>query len=372
MTGISAQNFHQPAHKKIQHLITGIYFAFCVSLLLLAFQSLFINAGLWFLSGSPLAAESAIAYFGIRIWGAPAALINMLFIGWLIGQQKTAIVFFWQLSINFANIILSLLFVYGFELGVSGVAAGTLIAEYAGLVAGFYICFNKHRMLDLDWAIPGVKEAKSFFSLNINILIRNLILQATLAFVSLVGATYGVQAAAINALMMQFFALIALGLDGIANAVEAMVGNAKGKKAREELLSAVTVGIVWSSVFAVFYSLLFFLFQDQLVHLFTDQQDIINAFSNYLLILILLPLISHMCFLFDGVYIGLTEAKTMRNTMFISSVLGFLPVYYLCKSSFANEALWIAMLSFLACRGILLCAHFYYEKGKMSQSSMFH
>lgn len=362
MTGISAQSYSQAPHIKLQRLITGMYFALSVSVIILVFQTLFINAGLWFLSSSPEAIESASNYFNVRIWGAPAALVNMVLIGWLIGQQKTIHVFIWQLTINILNIIISLFLVYGLDMGVSGVAAGTLIAEYAGLVIGVSICLSRISILKLNWSMPEYSSVKAFFSLNLHILSRNLVLQATLAFVSLVGATYGVEAAAINALMLQFFALIALGLDGIANAVEAMVGNAKGKKARKELLGAVNVGIVWSSIFAVMYSVIFFVAENTLAQLFTDQQDIINAFKDYGLILVLLPLISHMCFLFDGVYIGLTEAKVMRNTMFISTVFGFLPIYYLLKASFGNEALWFAMLSFLAWRGVLLCGHFYYKR----------
>lgn len=361
MTGISAQAYSESEKIKLQRLITGLYFALGASLIILLFQSLFIKAGLWFLSSSPQAVESANAYFNVRIWGAPAALINMLVIGWLIGQQKTVIVFVWQLVINILNILVSVVLVYGFDMGVAGVATGTLAAEYTGLVIGLTVCFFRIDILTLNWALPRVEAAKSFLSLNANILIRNLILQATLAFVSLVGATYGVQAAAINALMMQFFALIALGLDGIANAVEAMVGEAKGKKAHKELFGAVKVGVIWSTLFAVFYSLLFFFSKDTLVNLFTDQQDIISAFGGYLPILVLLPLISHTCFLFDGVYVGLTEARAMRNTMLISMVFGFLPVYYLTKNSYQNEALWFAMLSFLAWRGFSLCAHFYYK-----------
>lgn len=361
MTGISAQAYRESDQIKRQRLITGLYFALGVSLIILLFQSLFIKAGLWFLSSSPQAAESAKAYFSVRIWGAPAALINMLVIGWLIGQQKTVTVFVWQLAINILNILVSVVLVYGFDMGVSGVATGTLVAEYTGLVIGLTVCFFRINIFTLNWALPKVDEARSFLSLNANILIRNLILQATLAFVSLVGATYGVQAAAVNALMMQFFALIALGLDGIANSVEAMVGDAKGKNAHKELREAVTVGFIWSTLFAVFYSLLFFFFKDSLVNLFTDQQDIISAFGSYLPILVLLPVISHTCFLFDGVYVGLTEARAMRNTMLISTLFGFLPVYYLTKDNYQNEALWFAMLSFLACRGISLSAHFYYK-----------
>jgi MATE family multidrug resistance protein len=227
-------------------------------------------------------------------------------------------------------------------------------------------------------------------------LVRNLALQFTLAFVTLKGAQYGTQSAAINAVLMQFFALIALGLDGIANAVEALVGEVKGQgealstaktkeqatllqdaeinnkkgnvaaindlkdlqtSARAGLVEQVLLGIIWSSLTALLYMLIFWLFGVSILALLTDQQVLINATKDYYWVILLLPIVAHWCFLFDGVYVGLTQGKTMRNNMLISTFCVFLPSYFIL-SEFGNQALWIAMFAFLAARGIGLGSHF--------------
>ncbi len=389
MTGLSAQSKSRSASERNKTLVQGCVLALLLAIMVLLFQSPFLQAGLWFAQAEANVIQSTEAYFYVRVWGAPAALINMAIIGWLIGQQKGRLILVLQVVVNLVNIAASLAFVYVFDLGVQGVAAGTLVAEYSMTVLSLY-WINKHYLpLKVLGAWLNFAAMKPLLSLNSNMLIRNLALQFTLAFVTLKGAQYGTQAAAVNAILMQFFALIALGLDGIANAVEALVGEVKGEQDNKHeaseaapkheslpenavgqtqnapdlpetsLAQQVLLGIFWSSVVALLYTLMFSFAGHFIVSLLTNQSLLVNATMEYFWLIVLLPVIAHWCFLFDGVYVGLTKGHVMRNNMLVSTLCGFLPCYFLF-SALGNQALWIAMLVFLAARGFGLGAHFYY------------
>jgi MATE family multidrug resistance protein len=288
----------------------------------------------------------------------PAAFANLVLVGWLVGQQCAKQVLVIQVVGNSLNAILNLVFVYGFNAGVEGVAAATVTAEVVMMLLSLFVCFSRIP-LELPKRSWFTKAAMfSLFATNGNMFLRNLVLQACLAFVTLQGARYGVIAAGVNAMIMQFFALIALGLDGIAYAVEALVGKAKGEKNRSELFNQTAKGLMWSSVVALCYALVFALFHSSIAATLTHHTELIVVLKNYFWILILLPLLGHWCFLFDGVAVGLTESKAMRNTMALSAILGFFPVWWLTQNN-GNLSLWYAMLAFLTLRGLSLSSVLY-------------
>jgi MATE family multidrug resistance protein len=188
-------------------------------------------------------------------------------------------------------------------------------------------------------------------------------LQFTLAFVTFTGATLGTQTAATNAILMQFFALIALGLDGVANAVEALVGEQKGRRNLSMLKRQVNTGLFWSSIFSLVYAIVFWLFGSDIINLLTDQLSLRENAKSYLGLMIALPLIAHWCFLFDGVFVGLTHGRAMRDSMILSAAVGFFAVWWMVSTliqgsdayaGMENYGLWLALLSFLASRGLIL------------------
>jgi MATE family multidrug resistance protein len=369
MTGLSAQSHSKDMLARSKILIQGCALAAVLAVIILLIQTPFLQAGLWFAQAEPEVVQSTEHYFYVRVWGAPAALINLAIIGWLIGQQKGRLILALQLAVNLLNIGASLSFVYWFDMGVKGVAAGTLVAEYGMTLMALYWINRRYVRLTALKKWFYLQSIKPLLSLNSDMLVRNLALQFTLAFIILKGAQFGTQATAINAILMQFFALIALGLDGIANAVEALVGELKGKKDRAKrywqdigeisLSDQVMLGIFYSSMTALLYTLIFWFAGASVVALLTDQQILIDAALEYQWVILLLPLIAHWCFLFDGVYVGLTQGKIMRNNMLISTLFVFLPCYLLL-SALGNQALWLAMFAFLAARGIGLGAHFWW------------
>ncbi|MFC4698644.1 MATE family efflux transporter [Glaciecola siphonariae] len=413
MTGLSAQGRSQSSLTSIKTLVQGGFLALLLALIVLIVQQPFLQAGLWFAQAEPQVVQSTMDYFYVRVWGAPAALVNLAIIGWLIGQQKGRLILGLQVFVNVMNIAASLMFVYVLDMGVAGVAAGTLVAEYSMTIVSLIWIYRRYWVS--VWASSDIrgengllegdeigkwfalKALKPLLSLNSNILIRNLALQFTLAFVTLKGAQYGTQAAAVNAILMQFFALIALGLDGIANAVEALVGEARGNEDTQRsnqngdtqrsnqnedtqrsnqnqnedtqpsnqhpplnLKRQVHLGMFWSSIIACLYTLVFIIGTQDIVSILTDQKSLILATMSYKWLILMLPLIAHWCFLFDGVYVGLTLGKIMRNNMLASSTLAFIPVYWFFIE-LGNSALWIAMLAFLSARGSGLACHFYWR-----------
>lgn len=338
--------------------------AMIIGMLIWLFQVAILNAGLWLASPATDVAVFSREYFSIRVWGAPAALLNLALIGWLVGQQKTTAVLVIQIIGNLLNAGLDVLLVWGLDWGVSGVALASVAAEYTMMLMGLIIALKHIQWQPPAWEWFNKAARKFLLKLNGDMLLRNLALQACLAFLTIQGARYGQTATAVNAILMQFFVLIALGLDGIAYAVEATVGEAAGAKSAKGVLRQTHRGLLWSGLFAVGYAMLFWFCGPQIIRLLTDIEPLQQAAYGYLGMMALLPLMAHWCFLYDGVFVGLTQAKAMRNTMIISALLVYFPVWYVTQSQ-GNPALWWALLAFLLARGITLGATFYWQREKL-------
>ncbi|RPJ66816.1 MATE family efflux transporter [Alteromonas sediminis] len=353
-TGLSAQAYGaQSKQEQAKVLYQGVFIGLLLAAVLLLLHRYIFNAGLHLSELSGEAKLAAEAYFTTRIWGLPAAMTNLALVGWMIGRHLTRQVLYIQITGNLLNAGLNIAFVYGLGWQVEGVAFATVLAEYTLMLLSILVCRRHIQGAGVERTWFSMKALKNVLSLNTSMFLRNLVLQICLAFLTLQGARYGVTAAAVNAIVLQFFALIALGLDGIAFGVEAMVGKAAGRKASAMLRTDILVGVFWSGLIACIYAFVFAIAGDSIAALLTEHHNVLNALSAYSLVIILLPLIGHWCFLFDGVAIGLTQASAMRNTMFVSAVAGFFPVWWFFKDS-GNIALWYAMLSFLALRGLTL------------------
>lgn len=356
-TGLSAQAKGQKsAQASFKVLYQSVLSAITIAAVLVLFQQPILTISLHFSDANELVSSVIKEYFNVRIWGAPAALINLALMGWLLGQQKNKLVMMTQVFGNLLNIGLNLFFVYVLEWQVAGVAAATVIAEYCISFLGLFFIFRA------NWVKPkmawlGLKSLSILTRLNSAMLIRNLALQACLVFMTFQGIRIGEQAAAVNALLMQFFVLIALGLDAVAFAVEAKVGEADGSKNVRLLKENVILGIFWSSAFAIVYAAVFVFGGKQIVQILTDLPSLQQAAGEYLLVIWLLPLVAHWCFLMDGVFVGLTRATAMRDSMIFSALLVYFPVWWLWQDM-GNWALWIALLAFLAARGVSLSSYY--------------
>lgn len=354
-TGLSAQakgsNDASVESAKVLWQTTAVALALGVMILLLQYP--IISMGVY-LTQPNLQVETYLTdYFSVRVWGAPAAMLNLALIGWLVGQQKTRVVMVIQIIGNLLNASLDILFVYGMSYSVEGVAVASVIAEYSMAVMALVVAFTQCRRIKPNALWFNRAARKILMKLNGNMLLRNLALQACLAFLTIQGARYGETSAAVNAILMQFFVLIALGLDGIAYGVEALVGEAKGASDSVGIKRRTYQGLLWSSVFALVYAIIFSVFGEDIVSVLTEHREIVNAAMPYLPLMMVLPLLAHWCFLYDGVFVGLTRAAAMRNTMIISAVGIYFPLWFMLSNQ-GNVSLWYALLAFLFARGITL------------------
>lgn len=358
-TGLSAQaRGSQDSSQATKVLCQSLAMAVIIGLLIVTFQSLILQVGLYFSQAGEAASQSLIAYFNVRVWGAPAALANLALVGWLLGQQRAKQVMWIQVIANLLNAGLDLVFVYGFGWSVAGVAMASVIAEYSIAISCLLVVFRAGlTSVQPSWFLWAAMKVIS--QLNSAMLVRNLALQACLIFMTFQGIRLGQQVAATNAILMQFFVLIALGLDAVAYAVEALVGEAKGQKSAARVLRNVLIGLLWSSLFALLYALVFWGGGEFIIQMLTDQTLLQQSTLNYMVVIVLLPIIAHWCFLLDGVYIGLTRARAMRDSMLLSALFVYFPLWYVMSES-GNWALWTALLAFLAARGVSLGGYFYY------------
>lgn len=355
-TGLSAQARGTQEHA-LTHSAKALWQTCAIASVLgaglLLLQVPVLRAGIWLAAPGSEVVQHLQAYFTVRVWGAPAAMLNLALVGWLVGQQKTRAVLYIQVVGNLLNAALDVLLVYVFDMSVAGVALASVAAEYTMMALSLWVALRHCQGILPEAAWFNSAARKILLKLNGNMLIRNLALQVCLAFLTLQGARLGETPAAVNAILMQFFVLIALGLDGIAYAVEALVGEAAGAKSRRDVVAQTQRGLVWSSLFAVAYAVIFFAFGDGIIALLTDLPHLRHAASEYLWLMVLLPLLGHWCFLFDGVFVGLTQSAAMRDTMILSAALAYFPVWWVFADS-GNLALWYALLSFLLARGITL------------------
>ena len=354
-TGIAAQRFGANDNDGLrvalgQALIVALLIAFGLILLQVPIGSVALK-----LLGAEAEVEYyAQQYFSIRIWSAPGTLANYVLMGWFLGLQNARVPLLIFLTINLTNIVLDLIFVIGLGMKVDGVALASVIAEYSGLLVGVGFAANALRKRDGHWPLPRlfkIRAYAAFFSVNAHLLIRTMALMFTFAFVTAQGARLGGLFLAANAVLMNLQILTSFALDGFAHAAEALVGKAVGEQRREALEQAVRLTLKWSLIFAVGFCLFYFLFGPFLIRLLTNLEGVRETAMRYLPWLILSPLVSVWSFLYDGVYVGATRAREMRNIMVFSAVVIFLPAWFLLQG-LGNHGLWLAFTIFMASRGI--------------------
>ena len=354
-TGIAAQSFGARDNDGLRvSLGQAVIVALSIALLMLVTQWPIGQLAMHLVGAARDVESNALEYFHIRIWSAPGTLANMALIGWFIGLQNARVPLLIFLTINISNIALDLLFVLGLGMKVDGVALASVIAEYAGFSVALYFAALELRRRAGHWPVSKLvewREYAAFFAINGNLFIRTMALMFTIAFVTAQGARMGEVILAANAILMNFQYLTAFGLDGIAHAAEALVGKAIGEKQREALKVAVSLSLKWSLIFAAGFTLAYFVGGPFLIAALTDLPEIRDAATRYLPWLIASPLISVWSFLYDGVYVGATRAREMRNIMVFSAFAVFLPAWYLLQD-LGNDGLWLAFLLFLASRGI--------------------
>jgi len=354
-TGITAQRFGANDYEGLRVALgQAVVVALAIALLFLVLQQPIGRYSTLLLGPEAAIRTFATEYFSIRIWSAPAILTNLVLIGWFIGLQNVRAPLFIVLATNIINIGLDLLFVVVLGMTVDGVAAASVIAEYSGVTLGVMLALRELKKHRGDWPLhklTAIREYAGFFSINANLFLRTMALVFTFSFITAQGARLGGLLLAANAVLLNLQTLLAFALDGFAHAAEALVGKAIGQKSRAALTQAVAISLRWSLYVAVGFSVFFAVFGPDMINLLTDIQPVRDIAIRYLPWLIASPLVSVWSYLYDGVFVGATRARDMRNIMLASTLLVFLPGWYFLQPM-GNHGLWLAFMLFMASRGI--------------------
>ena len=303
------------------------------------------------MGGSEGVTRAAKIYFTIRIWSAPLALANYVVLGWLVGQARARLALGVQIAINVINVAATALLVLVFETGIAGAAMAAVAAEAAGLVLGVLIAGRLSR------GQPAVPRAAlldrqkliRMLAVNRDIMIRTASLIAVFLFFTAQGARSGDVTLAANAVLNNFLLISSFFLDGLANAAEQLCGRAYGARSKNEFSGAVRLVVLWGFGFALAVTATFALFGPSLIDIMTASEDVRRGARDYLWFVVLSPMLAVFAFAFDGVYIGATWARDMRNLMMLSLLL-FLGAW-LALRSFGNAGLWGALMVHYAARG---------------------
>ncbi|NNL18878.1 MAG: MATE family efflux transporter, partial [Boseongicola sp.] len=307
---------------------------------------------------SPASAEvesMARGYMEIRVWSAPAAISLYGITGWLIAAERTRAVLVIQVWMNGLNIVLNFVFVLGFGWGVNGVAIATFIAEWSGLAVGLWLCRDAFlRPFWKQWErVLDRARLIRMASVNGDILIRSLLLEAIFVSFLFLGADFGDVPLAANQVLLQFLHVTAYALDGFAFAAEALVGQAMGAKSLGRLRRGAILTSIWGAGVMVVFALCVWVFGPAVIDLMTTSEEVRAEARIYLPWMIAAPVLGVASWMLDGIFIGATRTADMRNMMLISAAVYaiaawmFVPVY-------ANHGLWMALLISYVARGVTL------------------
>ena len=362
-TGMAAQRFGADDFDGLRVALgQALIAALAIAAVLLLLQAPIGNIALSLIGADAKVAGFADQYFSIRIWSAPATLANFALIGWFLGLQNARVPLIIVLAINTTNIVLDLVLVNLAGMKVDGVALASVVAEFTGLAVGLGFVVRELRTHEGHWIISKLttfREYSAFFAVNGNLFVRTMALMFTFAFITAQGARQGGLILAANAILMNLQHLLSFALDGFAHAAEALVGKAVGEGNREALKRSVALALRWSLIVAVGFSVFFALSGTSIIAILTDLSDIRVTTARYLPWLILSPLVAVWSYLYDGVFVGATLAKEMRNIMLISTFVVFVPAWYALQF-LGNHGLWLAFMLFMASRGIGM--HYFYRQ----------
>jgi len=361
-TGIAAQRFGAGDFDGVRVALgQAMITATLISLALLVLQLPLASIALNLLGPDAPVREYASDYFQIRIWSAPATLASFALIGWFIGLQNARVPLVMVLTTNTINIVLDLWFVVVLDWKVEGVAAASVIAEYVGVLVGLGFAWVELRRHGGHWILSKlttISEYKAFLSVNGHLFVRTIALMFTFAFITAQGARQGGLILAANAILLNLQHLLSFALDGLAHAAEALVGKAIGARSRVALQESVTITLRWSLLIALGFCGLFYFGGPLLIRILTDLPEVRDMTLTYLPWLVISPLVSVLPFLYDGVFVGATRAREMRDIMVISTVVVFLPAWYALQF-LGNHGLWLAFIIFMASRSVGM--HYYYR-----------
>ena len=369
-SGMTAQAYGRGDGVECARLLTqSVSIALIGAAVLWLIQWLFVTAVLAIVPCSTEVAAFAREYFFIRIWAAPATLSLMAFKGWFIGMQDTVSPMITDILVNVVNMTVSYVLAVYTPLEALGVAYGTLVAQFTGLLLALVICMFKYKtvmrevvrqLCDKAIKLLGDKEMKRFMSLNANLFVRSLCFMVVYVGFTSLASQYGDVELAVSTIMMKLFMLFSYFVDGFAYAGEALVGKEYGASrslasSPHSLVRIVRLLFAWSLGVGLLFTLLFAIWSEECYLAMTNDMEVLSRLGDYTLWLIAMPLVSTLAFMWDGVYAGATAGKQIRNAM-IYAALGFVTCYLATYWWLGIQGLYIAYFAHLVARVVYLTA----------------
>lgn len=383
-SGFTAQAYGaEDMRESVRIFIRAIVIALAVALMLILLQWPIsrLSVLIFQVDNGPGIIKLALAYFFVRIWAAPATLGLYAVKGWFIGMQNSRLPMWIAIFLNIVNIVCSLIFVLVLHWGIRGVALGTVIAQYSGLAVGLFFMVKKYGHLFVQYCGDATldakerflkmmretlqwKEMRGFFKVNGDIFLRTVCLSAVFTFITAASTRMGPEILAIDALLLQFCTLFSYIMDGFAYAGESLVGRYIGAQDAKSLRLSVRLLLLWGMILTVAFTIIYALWGADILQIFSNEPSVIQGARPYMFWTLIIPICGFSAFLFDGIFIGATASRTMRNCMFVASA-AFFAVYYLGRPlAYAvghtqpnplilNNILWTAFMVYLALRGVL-------------------
>lgn len=374
-SGMTSQAYGRGDSKEAATILfQAIALGAAIGILFVLFQPFLLRLFLFFMRPSDEIRAFASVYFHVCVFGLPAALVMYGLTGWFIGMQDTRTPMTVSIFQNIVNIMTSLLLVYVFGMKVEGVALGTLTAQYSGLLLALYILRRKYashyQLLFSQFTLkPGDYSSFSykhtlnrFFRVNRDIFLRTLFLVAVNAAFTSVGSRQGDVILAVNTLLFQFFTLYSYIMDGFAYAGEAICGKYYGAGNAPSFHACIRRLFAWGAIMTVVYTAAYYFGANDILHVLSNEQTVIEASEPYLLWVALIPVAGMGAFIWDGVFIGITDSRGMLLSCFVAAIV-FAIMLSLFFTTMGNHALWLALLSYLLARGVMQTMLFWRAKG---------
>lgn len=354
-SGMTAQ-YYGSGDKEGQSRILeqALLVALIAGIIMIALRRPICDATLWFMDVDATTMELARTYFMILIWGAPAVLGNYVMCGWLLGMQNSKATMWISIFINVSNILVSCTFVYALHFSIPGVAIGTLFSQWAGFLLAVSIALLRYDIIPCGMKeLLELKGLKRFFRVNGDIFLRTLCLVAVTLWFTRTGARQGEEMLAVNALLMQFFTLFSFFMDGFGFSGEALAGKYIGANDKASLSESVKKICRWGLIVAAIFTILYAAGGDLLLKILSNDMKVVAHAHEHLYWVITIPIAGFLAFTWDGIFIGATATRDMLTSMACATAI-FFAVYFLAYPAIGNDGLWLAFISYLLGRSIIL------------------
>ncbi|WP_455785003.1 MATE family efflux transporter [Butyricimonas faecihominis] len=355
-SGLTSQAYgRKDKDAEIRVLVQAVSVGLFSALVMLILQYPIERLAFRLLDTSAEVEQYAVTYFRICIWGAPAVLAQYGFTGWFIGMQNSRYPMYIAIVMNVINIVCSSCFVFLFGMKVEGVALGTVVAQYSGVMMAWGLWFYNYKELRGRITFKGSLQLiamRRFFAVNRDIFLRTLCLIGVTTFFTSTGARQGDVILAVNTLLMQLFTLFSYIMDGFAYAGEALSGRYVGACNLVQLKRAVKALFGWGIGLSLVFTLLYGIGGENFLGLLTNDTIVIETAGHYFYWVLAIPLAGFAAFLWDGILIGATATRFMLWAMLVASG-SFFVIYYCFSGTTNNHMLWLAFLVYLALRGIM-------------------